>query len=245
DYSWEFGDDSQGQGQNVSHVYDKPGGYIVDLTISDNAKVANSSAADQLIVAVNDRPTAAIDSDLRENHNVSVDETVTFNGKPSADTDGSIIAYEWDFGDGEKSSGLEVTHEYKRPGRYDVIMQIRDNSTSTTDTHTDTTLVIVNDPPIADAAKDQLVTTSEVQFDGSASRDNDGSLTAYDWDFGDGYHGRGPTPVHVYQSPGTYKVRLTVTDDSKTSTEDDFAEITIIVNHSPLADAGDDRIGVP
>ncbi len=50
-----------------------------------------------------------------------------------------------------------------------------------------------------------------VAFDGSASTD-DGSLTAYDWDFGDGAGGTGATTNHDYAG-GTWTASLTVTDD--------------------------------
>lgn len=58
------------------------------------------------------------------------------------------------------------------------------------------------------------------RFDGSASSDVDGRVARYDWDFGDGtvLADGGPAPEHVYRSPGSYRVRLTVTDDEGCST---------------------------
>lgn len=52
-------------------------------------------------------------------------------------------------------------------------------------------------------------------FNASASADGDGRVARYDWDFGDGTVLRdgGPSPAHVYRSPGPYLVTLTVTDD--------------------------------
>jgi hypothetical protein len=48
-----------------------------------------------------------------------------------------------------------------------------------------------------------------------ASADDDGSVVAWSWDFGDGTPASTePDPVHVYAQPGTYTVKLTVTDDS-------------------------------
>jgi PKD repeat protein len=55
-------------------------------------------------------------------------------------------------------------------------------------------------------------------FDGGASADTDGTITAYIWDFGDGNHGSGPTPSHSYATPGNYKATLTVTDNAAAST---------------------------
>ena len=50
-------------------------------------------------------------------------------------------------------------------------------------------------------------------FNASASSDSDGSITAYNWTFGDGATGTGVAPQHTYASAGSYTVRLTVTDN--------------------------------
>ncbi|MGE0622215.1 MAG: S8 family serine peptidase [Pseudomonadales bacterium] len=53
-----------------------------------------------------------------------------------------------------------------------------------------------------------------VDFDASASRDPDGTISRYDWDFGDGaVAGSGIRVAHTFTQPGGYNVRLTVTDD--------------------------------
>jgi len=49
-------------------------------------------------------------------------------------------------------------------------------------------------------------------FDGSASTD-DGSITTYYWEFGDGATGSGKKTNHTYETPGTYEVTLWVTDN--------------------------------
>ena len=53
-----------------------------------------------------------------------------------------------------------------------------------------------------------------VRFDGSASRDPDGSITGYSWDFGDGTKGTGKTTSHIYTRAGSFTIKLTVTDNS-------------------------------
>ena len=53
---------------------------------------------------------------------------------------------------------------------------------------------MVNEPPVAEAGEDQLVTSSEVHFDGTGSRDPDGAIARYEWDFGDGASGTGADP---------------------------------------------------
>lgn len=50
-------------------------------------------------------------------------------------------------------------------------------------------------------------------FDATTSVDADGDVAHYDWSFGDGTSGTGPTPTHIYAESGTYRVRLTVRDN--------------------------------
>ncbi len=50
-----------------------------------------------------------------------------------------------------------------------------------------------------------------VLFDATSSTSG-GSITSYAWDFGDGYQGEGITIEHIYATPGTYTVMLTITD---------------------------------
>lgn len=71
-------------------------------------------------------------------------------------------------------------------------------------------------PPVARLSVAPLTGTAplEVTLDGTASTDREGPITAYDWEFGDGAVASGDVVRHVYEAPGAYTVRLTVTDDS-------------------------------
>ena len=58
-----------------------------------------------------------------------------------------------------------------------------------------------------------------VNFDASQSKDIDGNIAVYSWDFGDGNSGSGVSPSHQYNKEGMYKVVLIVNDDGgKTGT---------------------------
>jgi DNA-binding beta-propeller fold protein YncE len=74
-------------------------------------------------------------------------------------------------------------------------------------------------------------------FDATASVDPDGRIARYDWDFGDGTVLRdgGPTPVHEYRYPGTYRVRLTVTDNENCSTLFVYYGTSALCDGSPAA----------
>jgi hypothetical protein len=51
----------------------------------------------------------------------------------------------------------------------------------------------------------------------------------YEWDFGDGATGEGPTPQHIYTAGGNYFVTLRVTDDDgRESACHTFADVTAV-----------------
>ncbi len=52
-----------------------------------------------------------------------------------------------------------------------------------------------------------------IQFSSAGSTDNDGVITAYNWNFGDGSSSTDPNPVHTYATGGSKTVSLTLTDD--------------------------------
>ncbi len=55
-FEWDFGDGTFGLGPNVTHVYEEPGGYVVQLTITDQFGCRNTNFISQRI-RVSTRPT--------------------------------------------------------------------------------------------------------------------------------------------------------------------------------------------
>lgn len=240
-HEWDFGDGATATGETVRHSYAAPATYTVTLRIRDDSDVANSGDVDTLTIIVNDPPIAEAGPD----QSVAINQPTDFDAGASSDPDGALISYEWDYGDGSTGGGPTSRHAYTASGVYTVTLTVTDDSTTDTSVATDTLSVRVNEPPVADAGPDQLVTASEVAFDGSGSSDRDDSVAVYAWDFGDGLTGDGPTPRHVYAEPGTYDVELTVTDASGTIRSSATDAMQVIVNARPIADAGPDLIGAP
>lgn len=139
---------------------------------------------------------------------------VNFDGSTSSDADGSIVSYDWDFGDGNAASGPTANHTFG-PGTFDVVLTVTDDLGGT---GTDTIQISVSAPNQAPTASFTFnpnpgIVGQSVSFDGSGSSDPDGFIASYAWDFGDGNNGTGATPGHTFADTGSYTVELTVMDD--------------------------------
>lgn len=122
-YIWDFGDGSYSSGENPVHAYSAGGTYEVTLVVNDGEFDSEPSVTTANIEEVNDAPVA----DAGGDKSVFMDEIITFDGSGSVDPDGTIITYEWDFGDGNDGQGETVTHFYTVPGTYTVTLVVTDN----------------------------------------------------------------------------------------------------------------------
>ncbi len=162
---------------------------------------------------------------------VGFNTTVTFNGAASKDPDGSIAKYEWDLdGNGtyevSSSSNSSTTRKYTSDATIDVRLRVTDNK-GATDVSVRTLTVIGNQFPVADftATPNPVIQGLTVAFNGSASKDPDGTIVKYEWDRdGNGSYetntGSTPSSSFAYPTPGTFQVGLRVTDNGgKTATK--------------------------
>jgi PKD repeat protein len=88
-------------------------------------------------------------------------------------------------------------------------------------------------PPVAVADASAPTTGAAplaVNFSSAGSYDPDGTIVAYDWDFGDGTTSTLANPVKSYTAPGTYTASLVVVDNSGLSSVADT--VTIVVQNN-------------
>ncbi|GAB0169943.1 collagenase [Lysinibacillus sp. CTST325] len=64
------------------------------------------------------------------------------------------------------------------------------------------------------------IENEEIQFKSDGSKDNDGEIVSYLWDFGDGKTSEEANPTHAYEKEGTYNVTLTVKNDKGIESKD-------------------------
>ena len=178
----------------------------------------------------NQAPTAAL---IANPTSGDVPLPVSFDGNTSTDADGTIVSYDWDFGDGQTDTGAIVSHTYAAAGSFTVTLTVTDDDGAT---DTATTTITANDPPPPNQAPTAALIANPtsgdvplpVSFDGNTSTDPDGTIVSYDWDFGDGQTDTGAIVSHTYDAVGSF----TVTDDDGAT---DTATTTIAVNDPAAA----------
>jgi PKD repeat protein len=99
---------------------------------------------------------------------------------------------------------------------------------------TGTVLPVTGTPPIAVADASAPTTGAAplaVSFSSVGSYDPDGTIVAYDWDFGDGTTSTVANPVKSYANPGTYTASLVVVDNTGLSSVADTVVIVVQSNN--------------
>ena len=125
-YEWDFGDGKTALGERPSHSYSEPGTYNVVLCVTDNDHARACSLGTSIVVSstTNTPPTADFSFSPTE---PIVSSTVYFDGTLSLDSDGRIVKYEWNFGDGSDAGGERPSHSYASAGTYNVVLCVTDD----------------------------------------------------------------------------------------------------------------------
>lgn len=150
----------------------------------------------------------------------------------STDSDGTVVAWAWNFGDGATSTQQNPSHAYAAAGSYDVALTVTDDGGAVNTIIKTVTVAAANVPPTANFGF--IANYLAVDFiDGSA--DSDGSIASRSWNFGDG---SAPSPAinpsHTYATGGTYTVTLNVVDNHGAS--DTISKpVTVAANVAPAA----------
>ena len=188
-------------GTNATNHFGLLGGVEIPIALSNDA--------DDVCAVTNEDPAAVFTPPATPYAGVTAGFTDT-----SSDTDGTVVSWSWDFGDGGVSTDRNPEHVYAAPGTYTVRLTVTDDD-GATDSTTRSVEVVVPPPipPVASFAPPANPRAGQSAAFVNQSTDVDGTIVSHDWDFGDGESSTDANPTHVYNEPGEYTATLTVTDD--------------------------------
>lgn len=207
-WTWDFGDGGKSYTRHPTHRFLRAGNVTVTLTTIDD--MGGRSSLSKVILVRNSPPLASFT--YSPGGPLTLDPVQFLDN--SSDRDGTVVAWNWSFGDGQFGSGSNPVHPYARPGLYTVSLTAYDDM-GDVDT-VSTTLLVHNRPPFAEFAWSPQGAAADVPITfSSQSSDPDGLILISRWDFGDGSVGSvGPIVTHTFPRAGTYNVTLTVTDNT-------------------------------
>ncbi len=215
-YKWDFGDQILGLGKDVDHNYINGGLYNATLTVTDNDGKTGKST-----VTIKVTKGGVVPGTL----NAKIGAQPTTGAAPlivqfsSDGSTGNITSFEWDFGDGEKTTAKNPTHTFKKIGKYVTTLTVRDKSGQSDSEIVTITVAGKGEPnklpiAVASAFPEQGMPPLTVQFSSAGSTDPDGQIVSYLWDFGDKDKTSSANPEHTYTKVGEYVVTLTVVDNN-------------------------------
>src|SRR5258708_12537498 len=176
----------------------------VFLRGTDNSGASAVSGETITVLPPNVPPTAAFTSSCNG-------LVCSFDGTASSDSDGTVVSYAWDFGDGSSATGAATSHTYAATSNPTITLTVTDDRGGTGTVSHQVSVLGPNVPP--NPSFTASCAAMVCGFNGSASVDPDGTITNYAWNFGDGTTGTGVTANHTFTVAGYYTVTLAVTDD--------------------------------
>lgn len=199
-WHWTYGDGNNGADPSPEHTYMDAGQYPIHLVITSNHGCQDST--DGVIRII---PKPVVDF---QTLNVCFGK-VTEMTDLSFPITGTILQYQWSFGDGTTSTEQNPEHLYGAPGWYPVGLTV------TTDSGCITTVIRPNAVNIYQGPVAQFSTTAELASDIYPLVNFINETTSqgfYYWNFGDGATSTEYSPAHDYADVGVYEVQLITVD---------------------------------
>jgi PKD repeat protein len=196
--AWTFDNGFFGNDSLEAALYNSIGNYNVQLYAQ-----SNQGCLDSLMqtIYINAKPLAQFTA-----NDSCEGEAIHFNSA-SIIPQGNITNYTWNFGDNTSGVGANTNHSYANAGNYTAQLTVMSDSGCVDSTNFNIT---VHPNPLADFSATSACFLADFTNQSSIAS---GSITNYNWDFGDMNSSVLDSPQNRYAANGTYNVTLEVISD--------------------------------
>ena len=216
EYFWTFGDGGTSTLQNASHLYNVPGTYTANVTVTDSV-AANASW--EVVIMVNALPnvTGAATPTV-----IDSGQIVSFTCAPSNGT--APYTYFWDFGGAPGRFVHSTTnqsqspfYEYENPGpspaTYTATVTVTD-AVGMKVSWTSASITVYAQPSVTGTATPTIIDVGHTVSFACTADFGSGVYPSYLWAFGDDPANTSATrnTTHEYDAVGSYVAVVTVTD---------------------------------
>jgi hypothetical protein len=167
-----------------------------------------------------DKPSPVADAGLDQT--IDEGDEITLSGENSYSPAGLDLTYRWNLGDDSLPiTDSTVEYIYNSDGEYTVTLTVEDTYQGT-----DITSIKITVNDLEPTVEIEGISTGEKEtlltFTAEATYKID-TISKYEWDFDDGTPpGTGKEVSHKWTTPGTYNIKVTVTDSDGSKAEDTF-----------------------
>ncbi|HVU58020.1 MAG TPA: PKD domain-containing protein [Puia sp.] len=198
--------------QNPVFIFSTPGTYSISLLVKDaNGNFSSTSKTDYITVYPSPNPG------FNSGQQVSCAPANVHFNDISTPGQGSIVSWQWDFGDGTSSSDQSPDHQYTNEGYYNVKLTVT-NSGGCSSTIGYQRFIRVVPGVKPDFNWSQTSASCSAPFDITFSNQTSGpGHLTYTWDLGNGNSSTDVNPSTTYPANNPYTITLSASSDLRCS----------------------------
>ena len=218
-YSSSCGGNHVGTGASITVTPTQTSTYFVRAE-----GLCNTTTCAQVTVTVANLPTPQFSAT-----SPCYPNTTQFTDNSTANSNGGITSWNWDFGNGNTSNQQNPAFNFNNAGNYNVTLVVINSDGCS---NSITQQVTVYEKPNANFNFTNQCDGTAIPFASTASVNGSASITNYLWDFGNTNSGSGINTSHLYTTPGSYNVTHIVSTNEGCF---DTITQTITVFNNPVA----------